>query len=344
MKIFVSSVMQDFEHYREAAKAAVELMNHTPVMAEGFGARPYSSQKACIAEVEQCDLFVLLLGARYGYIFEGDTSVTRAEYEAAKRCGKPIFAFIESVEMESKQLEFRQSVEEFQTGYFRDQFSTPEQLKDAIVKALNSHNQSSNAETGAEFEARVAATQKPSSLGWNQGATLRLAALPQPRPELDIALVEKNIDSVFQKMVVQGMSSFRNGYEPLADRDFTGLSTNQIELRIFDDGLITLELDPTRLSEGEWSYAFVQPDVYLKLSEGFFSLLDYNSAWINVALMNMVGKMIGDPPPSGSSLQMRMHGPDSDSQSKLFLPLSETAYKQWIKLTLGRFTRTFTHH
>lgn len=51
-KVFVSSIITDFEEYRTAVRRAVEIMGDRPVMSEDFGARPYSPEKACITEVE----------------------------------------------------------------------------------------------------------------------------------------------------------------------------------------------------------------------------------------------------------------------------------------------------
>ncbi len=56
-KVFISSVISDFEEYRHANKRAVEIMGDRPVtclrashrqMSEDSGARPYSPEKACI--------------------------------------------------------------------------------------------------------------------------------------------------------------------------------------------------------------------------------------------------------------------------------------------------------
>lgn len=51
MKVFVSSVVRNFELYRAAAKKAHCEVIH-PVMCEDFGERPYSSQVACMTEVD----------------------------------------------------------------------------------------------------------------------------------------------------------------------------------------------------------------------------------------------------------------------------------------------------
>ncbi len=49
----------DFAECRKAAKKAVEIMGHRPVMSEDFGARTYSPEKACITEVETSDVLSL---------------------------------------------------------------------------------------------------------------------------------------------------------------------------------------------------------------------------------------------------------------------------------------------
>ncbi|WP_460060479.1 DUF4062 domain-containing protein [Pseudomonas sp. S2_A05] len=40
MKVFVSSVVGGFEQYRAAARKAITLLEHAPVMCEELGARP----------------------------------------------------------------------------------------------------------------------------------------------------------------------------------------------------------------------------------------------------------------------------------------------------------------
>ena len=89
-KVFVSSVVGGMEAFRDAAKQAITLMDYTPIMCEAFSARPYSSEKACIHEVEQCDVYLLILGSTYGYETPEGISVTQAEFEAAKATGKSI--------------------------------------------------------------------------------------------------------------------------------------------------------------------------------------------------------------------------------------------------------------
>ena len=94
-KIFVSSVIKDFEAFRQAAQTGIELLGHAPVMAEKFSSRTYSSEVACISEVQNSDLVVLVLGNKYGFKTSENISVTHSEYLAAKKTGKPILVFVQ---------------------------------------------------------------------------------------------------------------------------------------------------------------------------------------------------------------------------------------------------------
>ena len=48
MKIFISSLISGFGPFRAAAHRAVEMLRHTPVMADDFRAMPNSPQVACL--------------------------------------------------------------------------------------------------------------------------------------------------------------------------------------------------------------------------------------------------------------------------------------------------------
>lgn len=134
MKVFVSSIMRGFQDYRQAARKAIKLLEHEPVMAEDFGARPESAPRACLGEVALSDVLVLVLGAKYSGDPAQDPSVTEQEYDEAISLSKPILAFAAKMDMEPRQRQFLKKVEARVT---RDQFDTPESLKDAIVTAIH---------------------------------------------------------------------------------------------------------------------------------------------------------------------------------------------------------------
>lgn len=135
MKVFVSSVVSGFEGYRAAARKAITLLGHTPVMCEDFGARPYSSRHACMTEVEQSDVVVLILGANFGYETETGESVTQQEFRRAKATNKHILAFLENVEMEERQKGFAWEVSDYLDGLFRVTFPINTSSRTALCRA-----------------------------------------------------------------------------------------------------------------------------------------------------------------------------------------------------------------
>lgn len=135
-RIFISSVMRDYEPVRAAAKAAVTLLGMRPVMAEDFSAKSHSSQTACLEGVRESNIMVLVLGKRYGFIAESGKSVTQEEYECARERGMPVLVFLEKGDREAEQNAFVDSLSGYEGGNHHATFKTPEELKDKVVQAL----------------------------------------------------------------------------------------------------------------------------------------------------------------------------------------------------------------
>jgi hypothetical protein len=123
-KVFLSSTARDLQEYREAAYRAIEgLDGYHCVRMEDFGARNDKPNEFCRAKVEECDLFIGIVGHLYGSCPEGcDQSYTEREYEAAVGAGIPRLIIvapqdfpvpadlIESDEKRKKQKAFRECV------------------------------------------------------------------------------------------------------------------------------------------------------------------------------------------------------------------------------------------
>ena len=154
-KVFVSSVINGFEEFRTVVRSAIGLMGDQPIMVEDFGARPHSSEAACLSEVAQSDIYLLVMGKSFGFETEQSISVTQAEFREAKATGKPVLVFVQSVEMEPRQLEFRKEVENYASGFFRASFNDALTLKDEIIIGLRQFDQAQNAADEAEFEQRL---------------------------------------------------------------------------------------------------------------------------------------------------------------------------------------------
>lgn len=136
-QVFISSVIQGFEAERAAARAAVTSLRLTPVMAEDFGAQPYSPQTGCLDGVQSSDVYVGVFGRRYGNTTASGKSATEEEFDEARARGKPILCFIQSGDKDEEQQAFLQRVKQYETGFLVARFTTPAELSLGIVTALN---------------------------------------------------------------------------------------------------------------------------------------------------------------------------------------------------------------
>jgi hypothetical protein len=137
MKVFISSLITGMEDFRSAAREAVEQLGHQPVMAEDFGAQPYSPQVACLSGLRQSAITVLIMGSHYGAKQASGISATHEEFREAKD-RRPVIAFVQDVvSRDSDQTVFLQEVQNWETGLFRDAFSTPVQLRTLITRRLH---------------------------------------------------------------------------------------------------------------------------------------------------------------------------------------------------------------
>ncbi|MCY2993130.1 MAG: SUMF1/EgtB/PvdO family nonheme iron enzyme [Planctomycetota bacterium] len=99
-RVFISSTAEDLPAYRDAAKEAVVAAQMLPRMMEYFtasGDRPPLDK--CLAEVSACDLLVLLVAHRYGWIPDDQPagpghSITRLEVERAVAAEQEVLAFL----------------------------------------------------------------------------------------------------------------------------------------------------------------------------------------------------------------------------------------------------------
>lgn len=140
MKVFISSLISGFEPFRAAARAAVMTLRHEPIMAEDFAARPASPQITCMQGVRSSDLILLILGEHYGTV-QGVSGVSPTHEEFLEAKGKKnVLVFVQQgVNHDLRQSKLIAEVQAWQGGYFRIGFTTPDQLRDAIIQALHDY-------------------------------------------------------------------------------------------------------------------------------------------------------------------------------------------------------------
>jgi hypothetical protein len=145
--VFLSSPDGPLAGYREAAYRAIEgLHGYHCVRMENFGALDWKADEFCRAKVAECDLFVGILGYRYGSCPEdSEKSYSEREYEAAIAAGIPRLMFlssdtlpapakdIEPDQVRDKQRAFRERI---CNERIPDTFTSPNDLAGRVRQAL----------------------------------------------------------------------------------------------------------------------------------------------------------------------------------------------------------------
>lgn len=124
----VSSSVEDLIPEREAADRAIRGLHLDGFLAEKYGSLPDTPRSICEQMARHCDIFILIIGQRYGYVPEpGGISATQLEYEAARaESPEKILAYVKKdVIREARLQEFLKVVEDFNFGNFRSSFTTP---------------------------------------------------------------------------------------------------------------------------------------------------------------------------------------------------------------------------
>ena len=98
--VFVSSTCYDLKQVREDLKDFFEDNYGFQTMLSEFDSFPIDPCKGtfenCIENVDKAaDIFVLIIGNRYGYVMESGKSITNLEYLHAKEKGIPIYVFVD---------------------------------------------------------------------------------------------------------------------------------------------------------------------------------------------------------------------------------------------------------
>src|SRR6185369_17406177 len=83
-RVMISSTVHDLEPERTAAADAVRSLHLDSFRAETFGSLRGTPQAICASWAEKCEIFILIIGKRYGHIIESKgISIVEFEYETA---------------------------------------------------------------------------------------------------------------------------------------------------------------------------------------------------------------------------------------------------------------------
>jgi len=118
-QVFISSPFKGLEAQRKAAVQAVVNWEHIPIALEGFSAKAQKDIEVINKSIEDCQIYILILGHRYGSIInEEKISYTEYEFNKAVESKLTVLAFVQNLS-EAKQLiesdqRVRNKDEEFQ--------------------------------------------------------------------------------------------------------------------------------------------------------------------------------------------------------------------------------------
>ena len=136
-RVFVSSVMRDFEPYRTAAREGIDAGNGEPVMAEDWPSLGDSSRTACLDLVASSDALVLVVGERGGWRAPSGLLVVEEELREARRRKLPVRVFVqEGVERDADAERLVAEVSDYVGGYFRRTFTAPSSLAAEVQRTV----------------------------------------------------------------------------------------------------------------------------------------------------------------------------------------------------------------
>jgi|JFJP01.2.fsa_nt_gi hypothetical protein len=148
MKAFISSTYTDLKDYREQAILALNKFGIAPVMLE-FGINLGDDFKEAITnEIRSADIFILILGYRYGQISKGENvSWVEKEFALALELQKPTLVFmlkdanVSLVDPEESLIKNLQLREKIQSKFLVKYFSSPSDFYYSLSAALNDVSQ-----------------------------------------------------------------------------------------------------------------------------------------------------------------------------------------------------------
>lgn len=152
LRIFISSTMTDLVNERYQVAQRLEAMNFEPVFAEVLGPDGSGSWDRISAAIASCDVVVLVLGERYGWVPDSGPlaadglSVTELEYREAQRLELPILPFRKrlgySIDRDSDDAvqrdRFRAEVARWDGGRFLREFELAHDLAEKVAHAVTS--------------------------------------------------------------------------------------------------------------------------------------------------------------------------------------------------------------
>ncbi len=156
MKVYLSSTYRDLQEYRAAVDQILRKMGHDVIGMEQYAAEGSRPLARCKRDVALADVYVLMLGWRYGYRPTDENpqrlSITELEYRHALANGKTVLAFLldpnlpwppNAMDSASADSETAEAISRFRSEvgsqFLAGMFSNPADLASQVAAAVATH-------------------------------------------------------------------------------------------------------------------------------------------------------------------------------------------------------------
>ncbi|MDP2225493.1 DUF4062 domain-containing protein [Nitrosomonas sp.] len=98
-RVFLSSTCYDLANVRDTVRGFIETFGLEPCLSDHgdvFYHPDLHTHESCVNEIGNCDLFILVIGGKFGgtYVSDPKKSIVNAEYAAARELNIPVFTFV----------------------------------------------------------------------------------------------------------------------------------------------------------------------------------------------------------------------------------------------------------
>jgi hypothetical protein len=137
IRVFVSSVIEGFAEYRQAARNGIEQGGGEAVLVnEDFPSQAGSSRNTCLDAIDSCDIFLIVVGARGGWKTPSGRLVVEEEFEHARAHKLGVLVFLEDVPRDADAQRLARRLSDYVDGNFRVKFSGASELQAQIERSL----------------------------------------------------------------------------------------------------------------------------------------------------------------------------------------------------------------
>lgn len=135
--IFVSSIVDGFREFREAARQGVEAGGGRALLVnEDFPSLAISPRNACLDAIESSDYLISIAGLRGGWTAPSGQLVVEEELVYAHRRNLRVLGFVQEGRRDADADRFAKRLSDFLRGGFRTTFNTPDELRTQVERAV----------------------------------------------------------------------------------------------------------------------------------------------------------------------------------------------------------------